>query len=451
MQIDPSIFKAYDIRGVYPTNINAELAYKIAQAYLHFINPQAKGLNIVLGRDVRTSGPELAEAIKKAITEAGSNVVDIGLASTDMMYFAVANYGYDGGLQITASHNPREYNGIKMVRKGAVPISGDTGIYDIRDLVVSGYNFISENHGSVSNLDNLPDYVKKVLSVIDAASIKPMTVVANINFGFTAAVLSELAKVLPVTFTMINEQPNGEFPKGPPDPLLVENRGETIELIKKVQPNFGAAWDSDADRCYFFDETGRFLSGYFTSAVLAEYFLKKYPRSKVVIDMKQNWAIKDVVAAAGGTALPNRTGHSFFKERMIKEDAVFGGEVSGHFFFKDFFYLDNGIIPFLLILEMLSTTGKKLSEIYQPYFDKYFAIEETNLEVVDVPRVLDALKKKYSDGVLSEIDGVSIDYPDWRFNVRSSNTQPLVRLNLEAKTLELMKEKTEEITALIKM
>ena len=451
MQIDPSIFKAYDIRGVYPTNINAELAYKIAQAYLHFINPQAKGLNIVLGRDVRTSGPELAEAIKKAITEAGSNVVDIGLASTDMMYFAVANYGYDGGLQITASHNPREYNGIKMVRKGAVPISGDTGIYDIRDLVVSGYNFISENHGSVSNLDNLPDYVKKVLSVIDAASIKPMTVVANINFGFTAAVLSELAKVLPVTFTMINEQPNGEFPKGPPDPLLVENRGETIELIKKVQPNFGAAWDSDADRCYFFDETGRFLSGYFTSAVLAEYFLKKYPRSKVVIDMKQNWAIKDVVAAAGGTALPNCTGHSFFKERMIKEDAVFGGEVSGHFFFKDFFYLDNGIIPFLLILEMLSTTGKKLSEIYQPYFDKYFAIEETNLEVVDVPRVLDALKKKYSDGVLSEIDGVSIDYPDWRFNVRSSNTQPLVRLNLEAKTLELMKEKTEEITALIKM
>jgi phosphomannomutase len=450
MIIDQSIFKAYDIRGVYPDTINEELAYKIAQAYIHFINPEGKKLNIVMGRDVRTSGPQLSEAMKKGILDCGCNVIEIGLASTDMMYFAVANYGYDGGLQITASHNPREFNGVKMVRKGAVPISGDTGIYTIRDFVLADYSQKEEQAGTVQSLEILSDYVEKVLSVVDTSIFKPMHVVANINFGYTAAVLKELEKHIPVTFTMINENPNGEFPKGAPDPLLISNRGETIELIKQTKPHFGAAWDSDADRCYFFDETGRFLSGYFTSAILAGYFLEKYPGSKVVIDMKQNWAIKDVVGEAGGVALQNRTGHSLFKERMIKEDAVFGGEVSGHFFFKDFFYLDNGIIPFLLILEILSTSGKKLSEIYQPLFDKYFAIEEENLEVSDVPKVLQAIKEKYKDGVLSEIDGVSIDYPEWRFNIRSSNTQPLLRLNLEAKNKELMEIKEKEVSEFIK-
>ncbi len=448
--IDQSIFKAYDIRGVYPKTINEELVYNIAQAYAHFLSPDNKPLTVVMGRDVRVSGPSLTESFKKGLVDHGFNVVEIGLASTDMMYFTVAQFGYDGGIQITASHNPREYNGIKMVRKNAAPISGDSGIYDIRDIVLSGYNFKAEQRGEVSQKDILPDYITKVLSVIDTKTIRPMEVVANINFGYTAAVLRELAKHLPINFTMLNESPNGEFPKGPPDPLLVSNRDETINLIKSNKPEFGAAWDSDADRCYFFDETGRFLSGYFTSAVLSSYFLKKYPKSKVVIDMKQNWAIKDAVNNAEGTALPNRTGHSLFKERMIKEDAVFGGEVSGHFYFKDFYYLDNGIIPFLIILEMLSTSDKKLSEIYQPLFDKYFAIEETNLEVQDVPKVLSALKEKYSDGSLSEIDGISIDYPDWRFNVRSSNTQPLLRLNLEAKSKELMESKALEVENLIK-
>lgn len=446
MQIDPSIFKAYDIRGVYPGTINEEIIYKIGQAYAKFIQPKT----VVVGRDVRMSGPALLEQLKKGLTDHGVNVVDIGVISTDMMYFAVANYGYDGGLQVSASHNPREYNGVKMVRAKAAPISGDTGIMDIRDLVVSGYHYEASEKGTVSSRDVLQDYVAKILSVIDVKKIKPFKVVANINFGATGRNLAEVAKTLPLDIVWLNEQPNGEFPKGRPDPLIPENRTETSALVKSSQADLGVAWDADADRCYFFDETGRFLSGYFTSAILAEYFLKKYPQSKVVIDMKQNWAIKDTVAQAGGTALPNRTGHSLFKERMIAEDGVFGGEVSGHFYFKDFFYLDNGMIPFLIMLDILSTTGKKLSEIYQPLFEKYFAIEETNITVAHVPEVLNELKQRYHDGQISEIDGVSVDYPTWRFNVRSSNTEPLIRLNLEAKSQQLMEEKEKEVIELIK-
>jgi phosphomannomutase len=444
-QIDPKIFKAYDIRGVYPTEINEEAAYKIAQAYAKFIQPRT----VALGRDVRISGPKLKQAVMQGLVDHGVNVVDVGVVSTDMMYFATVFYGYDGGLTVTASHNPREFNGLKLVRAKSAPISGDTGIMEIRDLVLAGYSYRAPEKGTVTHKDILDDYIEKVLSVVDTKKIKPVKVVANINFGYTAAVLKKLRAKLPIEFVFLNEEPNGEFPKGRPDPLVPDNRQETMDLVRREKADLGVAWDADADRCYFFDETGRFLSGYFTSAILSGYFLKKYPGAKVVIDMKQNWAIKDAVARSGGIALPNRTGHSLFKERMIKEDAVFGGEVSGHFYFKDYFYLDNGMIPFLAILDILSSSNKKLSEIYQPLFDKYFAIEETNRVVQDVPKVLATLKQKYADGELSEIDGVSVDYPDWRFNVRSSNTEPLVRLNLEAKTPELRDQKAAEILRIV--
>jgi len=449
-KINPGIFKAYDIRGVYPQEINAEIFYKIAQSYAKFMKFSG-GEHVVLGRDVRLSGPALFDAMKKGLLDHGVNVVDIGVVTTDMMYFAVAHYGYPGGLTITGSHTPREYNGVKMVRKMAEPISGDSGIPQIRDLVLSGYAFQAPTRGKVETRETLDDYLKKVLSVINSKSIKPVKIVVNINFGSLAGNLKRLQDFLPLEIVWLNETPDGSFPKGRPDPLIPESRAETISLIESSGADLGVAWDSDADRVFFYDETGRFLSGYFTSAVLAEYMLRRYPGSKIVIDMKQNWAIIDTVKRAGGTPLPNRTGHSLFKERMIKEDAAFGGEVSAHYFFKDYFYLDNGLIPLLLILDILSTSGKKLSEIYQPYFDKYFAIEETNLEVKDVGAVLAAVKQRYADGKLSEIDGVSIDYPDWRFNLRSSNTEPLVRLNLEAKTGKLMEAKTKEILEFIKI
>lgn len=445
VKIDPTIFKAYDIRGIYPTQLDEDLAYKIGQAYAKFVSPKT----VVLGRDVRLSGHKLWEAARQGLADHGVNVIDIGVVSTDMMYFAVANYGFDGGLTVTASHNPREFNGFKMVRARGVPISGDSGIMDIRDLVLSGYKLQAEVEGKVEVKEILNDYLTKVLSVTDKNKIKRFRIIANTNFGTTGPVLKKLAEQLPMDLTVINAEPNGEFPKGRPDPLIPENRNETIALVKQNKADLGVMWDSDADRCFFIDETGRFLSGYFTSAILADYFLKKYPKSKIVVDMKLNWAIIDAVNSAGGTALPNKTGHSFFKERMIAEDAVFGGEVSGHYFFKDYFYLDNGLIPFLIILEMLSDQGRKLSEIYEPLFAKYFAIDETSVNVPDVTAVVEKLKQTFQDGILSFIDGISIEYPTWRANVRPSNTEPLVRLNLEAKDAQTLKQKTQELLDLI--
>lgn len=444
-EIKKEIFRAYDVRGVYPEEFNEEVAYRIAQAYAKFISPKT----VVVGMDVRHSGPTVKTSAIKGLNDHGVDVIDIGVVPTDMMYFAVVEGGYDGGLQISASHNPAQFNGIKLVRAKAHPVSGDTGIMDIRDIVLSGYEYKSEKPGGISKKDFQKEYIESVLSLVDVSAIKPMQVVANCNYGSIGPNLRVVSKRLGLELITINEEPDGSFPKGRPDPLIPENRQETIGLILKEKPDFGVAWDADADRVYFFDEKARFLSGYFTTAVLSKYMLDKYPGSKVVIDMKQNWAIIDTVKGMGGVSLPNRTGHSFFKERMLKEDAVFGGEVSGHYFFKDFHYLDNGMIPFLIILEMLSKQGEKLSQIYQSYFDKYFAIEETSVQVEDVEVILDKLKKIYKDGKLSEIDGVSIDYPDWRFNVRPSNTEPLLRLNLEARSEELMKRKSEEVLGVI--
>lgn len=444
--IDPTIFKAYDIRGIYPSHINEEIAYVIGQAYAKFINPK----KVALGRDVRLSSPALWEAVKNGLVDHGVDVIDIGVVSTDMMYFAVVNYGLDGGITITGSHNPKDYNGLKMVRKKGVPISGDSGIMDIRDMVVSEYKFTAEKKGSVEQASIVDNYINKVMSVIDVKKIKPFRVVANTNFGTTGIILDKIASRLPITLKVINGEPNGEFPKGRPDPLIPENRNETIELVKQEGADLGVMWDSDADRCFFIDERGRFLSGYYTSAVLAEYFLQKYPKSKVIVDMKLNRAIIDTIRTFGGIPLENKTGHSFFKERMIHEDAVFGGEVSGHYFFKDFFYLDNGIIPFLLILELMSDTNRKLGDIYEPLFVKYFAIDETNITVGDVNAVIRRLQEKYKGAKLSYVDGISIEYDVWRANVRPSNTEPLVRLNLEASDPEILQQKNKELLEIIK-
>ncbi len=446
--VNPQIFKAYDIRGVYGEDIDEEIAYSIAQSYAKFMNFSG-GESVVVGRDVRLSGKALGDAVVRGLIEHGINVVDIGVVSTDMMYFAVVDGGYDGGLQITASHNPAQYNGVKMVRKRAAPISGDSGIYSIRDLVMSGYHHRSEKAGSVSQAEVSGKYLDKILSIIDVSHLRPLRVVANCNFGAIGPNLDQLANRVPITFSYLNREQDGNFPKGRPDPLIPENRSETIAMIRSDHPDFAAAWDADADRIFFFDETGRFLSGYFTTAVLAEYMLGRYPGSKVLVDSKLNWATADTVRRLGGETLTSKTGHSFYKERMIAEDAAFGGEMSAHYFFKDFYYLDNGLLPLLIIASMVSNSGRRLSEIYQPYFDKYFAIEETNLTVADVPAALARLKNRYHDGRISELDGVAIEYSDWRFSVRSSNTEPLVRLNLEARSRETMQAKAAEVATVI--
>lgn len=445
--IDTSIFKAYDIRGTYPDQVNEDLYYKIGQAYAKFIGPKT----VVVGRDVRTSGPALFQSLTQGLMDHGVNVVDIGVITTDMMYFAVCHLGLDGGLTITASHNPREYNGIKMVRAKGGPISGDNGIYEIRDIVLSNYTYQSadEKKGTITQRDVLEDYIKKCLSVIDISKIKPLKIVANINYGPMAKNLRKAAESLPLEIVWLNEQPNGEFPKGRPDPLIPENRNETIALVKNSGADFGVAWDSDADRCFFFDENGRFLSGYITTAVLAEYFLKRYGPSTVLMDSKLNWAVADTVKEFGGKTITTKTGHSFYKQKMMEEDAVFGGEVSAHMYFKDFYYLDNGLIPFLIILEILSESGKKMSQLYEPYFQKYFAIEETNFKVADVSEVIAAVKAKYGDSKMSELDGVAFEYSDWRCSVRGSNTEPVIRLNLEARSSGVMEEKRKELVELI--
>lgn len=444
--MNENIFKAYDIRGLYPEELNEELAYKIAQAYCKLINPKA----VVLGRDVRSSGATLWEATAKGFTDHGVDVVDIGVITTDMLYFASAQYGYGGGITISASHNPREYNGMKMMRGGGVPISGETGIQEIKNIVLSHYSYKAEVSGQISRKDIKDEYLKKCLAFINPSAIKETRVVVNGMFGPVVKNIEALN--LPIELIKLNSEPDGSFPKGAPDPLLPENRTETINLIKNSNVALGGAWDGDADRFFLFDENGRFIPGYFLTAFLGEHFAQQETNAKVIYDPRLTWAVKDVVEASGGRALINRVGHSFIKERMRKESAVFGGENSGHFYFRDFYYADNGLIPFLLILEIFSASGKKVSQLFDPYFEKYFITDENNFSLSsqeEINAVLNKAQEKYSDGKIENIDGISIEYPDWRVNIRSSNTQPLLRVNLEAKSATLRDEKLEEIVRLV--
>lgn len=446
MKTDPTIFKAYDIRGIYPEQINEEAVYAIAQAFAKFLGPKT----VALGRDVRLSGPSLWEAAKNGLIDHGVNVIDIGVISTDMYYFAVANYGFDAGITISASHNPKEYNGMKMVRKGALPISGDTGIKEIMETVLSGYKFKAETKGTVEKKDIVDDYLKKCLSFVDAAKLKPFKVVANGMFG---PVLKNVMRMgLPITIIPLNEVPDGNFPKGQPDPAQEANRKETEELIKKEHPDFGVAWDADADRFFLFDENGRFIPGYYLTAFFGRYFASKVPGAKVIYDPRAVWATVDLVREAGGEPLISKAGHSFIKERMRKEDAAFAGEMSGHFYFRDFYYADNGLIPFLLLLEIFSQSDQKVSQIFDPFFEKYPMSGEINIKIQSQDQVKTALAKletEFPGARIEKIDGLSLEFPDWRANVRGSNTEPLLRINLEAKTPELVRVNLEKIKSLL--
>lgn len=448
--MDSSIFKAYDIRGTYPDQINEDLIYRIGQAYVKIVKPQGK---IAVGFDVRVHSKKLANSLIKGLNDAGFDVVDIGLVSTEMLYFAVGNYGYAGGFQVTASHNPAEYNGLKMVRKDAQPVSSDTGIFEIRDLIKESKEKIdSDIKGKVEKKDVLEDFVAYCLGFIDPKIIKPLKVVYNPNFGFEGEVLKKVVEMgkLPLTMVGMNDTPDGTFPKGRPDPFREENRPEFVQKVKSEQADLGIAWDADADRVFFCTDSAVFVDPYFMNALLVKIALEKNPGGKIVYDPRYTWALIDSAKDNGGEAVISRVGHSFIKEKMRQVDAAFCGESSGHIYFKDFWYADSGIIPMLLVLELISKEGD-LDTLLKPYFDKYFISGEINNEVADGQAKIALLKEKYSDGEISELDGLSVEYDrDWRFNVRTSNTEPLLRLNVEAKSKELMEEKRDEVLEIIK-
>ena len=449
MSINPSIFKAYDVRGLYPSEVNEDAARQIGRGFVSYL--QAR--RIAVSRDMRVSSPSVAAAFIEGARAQGADVVDYGMMGTDMLYYAVARDGHDGGAQITASHNPKEYNGIKMVRREAFPLSGDAGIGDIRDMILAGLPAEAETPGGLSRMHVLEDYVRHVLSFIDPAIIKPFNVVLDAGNGIAGMVAPHLFENLPCRTTTLCFEVDGTFPNHEANPLIEENRRDIIERVQQEKADIGIAWDGDADRVFFIDGTGEFVAGDFVTALLAEAFLIKHPGAKVVYDVRASYAVKDIVAKYGGTALMNRVGHAFFKRRMREEDAIFGGEVTGHYYFRDNFFADNGFIPALLILELMSRKGQTLAELLAPLREKYFLSGEINTSVSDMSVAqerMDGLAAMYTEGRVYTLDGVSAEFYDWHFNVRASNTEPLLRLNLEATTLEKMEQKRDEVLAFIR-
>ena len=450
MNISPSIFKAYDVRALYPSELNEDIARLIGRAFVAYLQPQ----RIAVTRDMRVSSPSLTEAFISGALEQGADVHDFGLAGTDMMYFAVASRGLDGGAQITASHNPGEYNGVKMVRKEAFPLSGDAGIGDIRDMVVN--NRIpapTRLPGTRVAASMLDEYVTTIMASIDASAVKPFKVVLDAGSGMAGLVAPKLFDRLPCRTTKLCFEIDGTFPNHEANPLIEENRRDIVERVVAEKADIGIAWDGDADRCFFIDGSGEFIAGDFITALLAEAFLMKSPGEKVIYDVRASYAVKDIVAKYGGTALMNRVGHAFIKRRMREENAVFGGEVTGHYYFRDFFYADNGFIPALLILELMSRKNMTLRDLLAPLREKYFISGEINTRVDSMATTearLRDLAATYADGHTYTMDGFSVEFPDWHFNVRASNTEPLLRLNLEALTPELMAEKRDEVLRLIR-
>jgi phosphomannomutase len=450
MTINPEIFKAYDIRGLYPAELNEEIARQIGRGYAAYLQPRVVGV----ARDMRVSSPSIAAAFIDGLLTQGVDVIDYGMLGTDQMYFAVVEDSLDGGAQITASHNPGRYNGIKMVRQGAQPLSGDAGIGDIRDMLV-GERLPppAATRGTVTTGDVLPRYVEKVMSFIDVSAIQPFTVVLDAGSGMAGLVAPRLFERLPCTVTQLCFEIDGTFPNHEANPLLEENRQDITAEVIRQRADIGIAWDGDADRCFFLDGTGEFISGDFVTALLAEAFLLKQPGATIIYDLRASHAVRDTAARYGGTALMNRVGHAFIKQRMRQEDGIFAGEVTGHYYFKDFYYADNGFIPALLILELMSKKKQPLRDLLAPFRERYFISGEINTKLAsmaEVPKKLAAIESRYGDAEIARMDGISVDYPDWHFNVRASNTEPLLRLNLEAATPELMAKRRDEVLRVIR-
>ncbi len=448
MSIDPAIFKAYDVRAVYPEQIDGEIGRRIARAFVEHLGAR----RIAVGRDVRMSSPEIAAGFVRGARSQGCDVVDIGVASTDMMYYAVASRDLDGGAVITASHNPKQWNGIKMVRRGAIALSGDAGIKEIKEALLAGR--LADDPGSVgpepTPLDVLDDYANHCLSFIEPTRVPRLKVVLDTGNGMGALAAERILSKLPLQLVKMYFDMDGAFPNHPPDPLEEANRREVVERVRAEKADLGIAWDGDADRCFFIDDTGTFVPGDFVTAILGEAFCAKLPGARIVYDVRASRAVPDRVSAAGGEALINRVGHAFIKQRMRQENAVFGGEVSGHFYFRDNWYADNGMIPALLILERLGIEGRKLSEILAPLRNRYHITGEINSRVRDVPAALERIEARFNDGRISRLDGVSVDFDDWHFNVRPSNTEPLLRLNLEAYSRDAMERRRDEVLAVVR-
>jgi phosphomannomutase len=454
--MDPSIFKAYDVRGTYPDQMDEELAYRIGRAFPRVLSQLEDSpvgtLRVAVGRDMRLSAPGMADRYAAGIADEGADVLDVGMAATEMVYWTVGARGLDGGLVCTASHNPKAYTGAKLVKRGAIALSGDSGIGELRDMVAAGDPGppVGET-GGIRREDVGDAFREAALEYIEADRIRPLRVVLDGGNGMAGPMVGPLLDAFPIEQVRIYWEPDGEFPDREPNPLLPENRQFIIDKVRETRADLGIAWDGDADRCFFIDDTGKFVAGDFLTALLGESIARKEPGALVLYDVRASRAVRHVVERAGGRAEVNRVGHAFFKTRMRDTGAAFGGEVSGHYYFRDFYCADSGTIPALLILELLSVERRKLSELLEPLRSRYFISGEINSEVEDQEAKMREIVERYSDGDLDRLDGISVDYPDWHFNVRPSNTEPLLRLNLESLvSREHMEEKREEVLALIR-
>ncbi|MGH3066101.1 MAG: phosphomannomutase/phosphoglucomutase [Gaiellaceae bacterium] len=446
--LDPGVFKAYDVRGLYPSQLDEDGAYRVGRAYVEHFEPKA----VAVGRDTRVSSPSMTRAVVDGIADGGADVVDIGLVGTEMLYHAVSELQLDGGICVTASHNPKEYTGMKIVRRGALPVGGDSGLAEIRLLADAGFGEVGRR-GDVRAKDIWSSFVSKVISFVDVERISSLRVVVDAANGMAGLMLPPVLERLPqLDIVACYFEPDGTFPNHEPNPLLPENREFIVAKVREEKADLGVAYDGDADRCFFVDDTGEFVPGDFVTALLAEAVLETAPGEKVIYDVRASRAVPETIERAGGVALVNRVGHAFIKQRMRKDDAVFAGEVSAHYYFRDFSQADTGVVPFLLMLALLSRRGKKMSELLAPYRARFFLTGEINTPVADVALKLQELKERYAaaGGRVSHLDGISIDFDDWHFNVRPSNTEPLLRLNLEALSEELMIEKRDEVLELIR-
>jgi phosphomannomutase len=454
--VDESIFKAYDVRGIYPDQMDEQLAYRIGRAFPRVLAELQGGSpaeqRVGLGRDMRLSAPSMAEAYARGIADEGADVLDVGMVGTEMLYWTVGSRELDGGLMCTASHNPKAYTGAKLVKRGALALSGDSGIAELRELVAAGEpgDPVAEP-GRIEREDVAEPFREAALGYIDPAKIGSMRVVLDGGNGMAGPMVGPLLEAFPIERIETYWEPNGEFPDHEPNPLLEENRQFIIDRLREQGGDLGIAWDGDADRCFFIDDAGEFVAGDFLTALLAEALLRKEPGATVLYDVRASRAVRDVVERGGGTALVNRVGHAFFKTRMRETGAAFGGEVSGHYYFRDFYCADSGTIPALLILELLSVEGKRMTELLEPLRSRYFLSGEINSEVADQAAKMEEIAERYSDGERTDLDGISVDYDDWHFNVRPSNTEPLLRLNLESLvSREHMEEKRDEVLGLIR-
>ncbi|MHB1399539.1 MAG: phosphohexomutase domain-containing protein [Trichloromonadaceae bacterium] len=441
-------FKAYDIRGRLPDELNEEIAYRIGRAYAAFLSPA----RVIVGRDVRLSSPSLSRALSRGLTEGGADVLDIGLCGTEEVYFATFDSGADGGIMVTASHNPLDYNGMKLVRQGSRPISGDSGLQEIRRLAQAGVFAPVSRCGTVQPLESKHSYLRHLLGYIDAAALRPLKIVVNAGNGCAGPIIDLLEQQLPFEIVKICHEPDGRFPNGIPNPLLPENRELTRRAVLEHGAALGIAWDGDFDRCFLFDEQGQFIEGYYIVGLLAEAFLARFPGGKIIHDPRLTWNTIDIVRQAGGVPVLSKTGHAFIKERMRLEDAVYGGEMSAHHYFREFAYCDSGMIPWLLVIALMCRQGKSLSALVGERMRKFPASGEINRTLDDAAGAMARVEAAYQAEALAvdRTDGLSLEFADWRFNLRCSNTEPVLRLNVEARGDELlMRKKTDELLAMI--